>query len=152
LATPQPSILTRLLYIRSAFHVLMIPSVSVVSAQPPQPQQEPAEWAEKLFGPPTNLVHDFGRVPKGTQLPHDFGVTNVYAEPIEITDIHPASCSPVTASANKHVLQPNEKATISVRMDGRRFSGQKTVAIYVRVGPLHISTAVLRVTAFTRDE
>ena len=70
---------------------LIIAYMSVVSAQPPQPpqppQRQPQAWAAKLFGPPANLVHDFGIVPRGAQLHHDFDMTNIYAVPIEITSI-----------------------------------------------------------------
>ena len=55
---------------------LMLSSGGVASAQPPQPQQ-PQEWAAKLFGPPANLTHDFGTVPRGAQLYHDFVMTNI---------------------------------------------------------------------------
>jgi hypothetical protein len=60
---------------------LLIACRSTVSAQATEP------WAAKLFGPPENLVHDFGTVPRGAQLHHAFVMTNVYAVPIEITSI-----------------------------------------------------------------
>src|SRR4051794_10741440 len=53
---------------------------------------------------------------------------------------------------SKRILQPNEKATIHARMDGRRFSGHKSVAIWVTVGPHYISEVKLVVTAFSRDD
>jgi hypothetical protein len=67
---------------------LIVASVSVVSAQPPQPQ--PQAWAAKMFGPSANLVHDFGTVQRGAKLHHDFVMTNIYAVPIEITNIRSA--------------------------------------------------------------
>jgi hypothetical protein len=128
---------------------LVIACMSVVSAQPPQPpQQQPQAWAEKMFGPPANLDHDFGTVPRGAQLRHDFVMTNIYAVPIEITDLRP-SMGPLSARTSKHLLQPNEKAIISVQMDARRFNGPRSVKIYVNVGPTYISTVRLTVTAFS---
>jgi hypothetical protein len=123
-----------------------------VSAQPPQaPQQEPQSWATKMFGPATNLVHDFGTVPRGAKLHHDFVMTNIYAVPIEITNIRvPMGCW--GATTNKQELQPSEKATIGVWMDGSRFTGQKEGAIWVTVGPTYISTAKLTVKAFSRHD
>jgi len=131
---------------------LMIACMSGVSAQPPQPpEQQPQEWAAKTFGPPANLVHDFGNVPRGAMLQHDFVMTNIYAVPIEITSIRPAmGC--LTAWTSKQILQPNEKATISVSMDARRFTGKKTCCIWVSVGPTYPSTAVLTVTAISRED
>jgi Protein of unknown function (DUF1573) len=128
---------------------LMVACMSVGSAQPPQ--ERPQEWAAKTFGPPENLVHDFGNVPRGAMLQHDFVMTNIHAVPIEITSIRPAmGC--LTASASKQKLQPNEKATISVSMDARRFTGQKTACIWVTVGPHQFSEVVLTVQAVSRDD
>lgn len=127
---------------------LLIGCMSVVSAQPPE--QPPQEWAEKLFGPPADLVHDFGNVPHGALLHHDFVVTNIYAVPIEITSIR-GGMGCLTVRASKQELQPNEKAIISVTMDARRFTGQKTVCIYVSVSPPY-STAVLTLQAVSRND
>jgi hypothetical protein len=67
---------------------LLIASVSGASAQPPKPSQTPPEeWAEKLFGAPANRSHDFGTVPRGTMLYHDFVMTNIYSVPIEIASV-----------------------------------------------------------------
>jgi hypothetical protein len=129
---------------------LMIACSSLVAAQVSQPRQEAQPWAAKMFGSSANLVHNFGTVPRGSQLHHDFVMTNIYAVPIEITNIR--CSSPVAAWPSKRILQPNEKATISVNMDGRRFNGRKSVGIWVTVGPLHISTVRLTVTAVPRDD
>ena len=59
----------------------------VLAVAPPPPQKEPQPWLAKTFGPPANLVHDFGTVPRGAQLRHDFVMTNVSAVPLEITSI-----------------------------------------------------------------
>jgi hypothetical protein len=127
---------------------LMIAGMSVGSAQP---QQQPPAWAEKLFGPPANLVHDFGSVPRGAMLRHDFVMTNIYAVPIEITDVR-VSMGCWGATPDKHQLQPNEKATISVWMDARKFTGQKTAAIFLTIGPTYISTVRLTISAVSRDD
>jgi hypothetical protein len=67
---------------------LMITCLGVGAAQPPQPlPRQPEAWAAKMFGPPVNLVHDFGTVPRGATLRHDFVMTNIYAVPIEIASI-----------------------------------------------------------------
>ena len=128
---------------------LVIASMSVVFAEPPQ--QQPPAWAEKLFGPPANLVHDFGTVPRGALLRHDFVMTNIYAVPIEIADIR-VQMGWWGATPDKHQLQPNEKATISMWVDARRFTGQKTGVIFVTIGPNNISTVRLTFTAFSRDD
>src|SRR3954469_22805169 len=92
-------------------------------------------WANKLFSNET--VHDFGVVPRGAQLKHSFKITNIYKEPLEITNVR-VSCNCLTAVPSAKVLQPNETATLDLTMDGRQFSGPKSIRIYVTVGPRYI--------------
>jgi hypothetical protein len=55
--------------------------------------------------------------------------------------------------ATKRTLQPNETATIDVTLDGRRFVGPKSAAIYVTVSHTHgVSTTPLIVTANVRAD
>jgi hypothetical protein len=61
--------------------------IACMGAGSAQPQQDPQTSAEKLFGSPENRVHDFGAVPRGSQLYHEFVLTNIYAVPVEITSI-----------------------------------------------------------------
>jgi hypothetical protein len=110
--------------------------------------QQPA-WANKLFG--NDLVHDFGVVARGSQLKYSFKMTNIYKEPLEITNVS-VSCNCVKPEASTKVLQPNETATLNITMDGKQFSGQKTVRVYVTVGPKYISTATLTVSANARGD
>lgn len=51
------------------------------------------DWAEKMFvkDDVPQLTHDFGTVVRGAILHHAFHVTNIYAVPIEITAVRPAS-------------------------------------------------------------
>jgi hypothetical protein len=58
----------------------------------------------------------------------------------------------VAATTSKRILQPNEKATISVMMDARRFSQPKSHCIQVTVGHLYMSTAQLTVKAVSRHD
>jgi hypothetical protein len=106
-------------------------------------------WAEKMFKGETS--HDFGTVPRGAQLVHRFTITNIYAVRMEVTNLK-SGCGCVSASAAKRVLEPRESSTIEVRMDARRFTGPKTVAVRVTVGPEYISSAELKVTANSRAD
>jgi len=106
-------------------------------------------WAEKMFK--GGLSHDFGTVPRGAQLTHNFTITNIYAVRMEITQIK-SGCGCVSVSAAKRVLEPRESTTVEVRMDGRRFSGPKSVGVRVTVGPEFISSAELKVTANSRAD
>ena len=104
-------------------------------------------WAEKMFkdkdAKDNPLVHDFGSVPRGSQLFHRFKITNIYAVPMEITNLH-ASCGCGTPKATNTKLQPRESGFIEVTLDTKRFTASKTVTISVTVGPEYVSTADLR--------
>ncbi len=54
-------------------------------------------WAEKMFNDGKDLSHDFGNVPRGSQLHYRFTITNIYAVPMEITEVKP-SCGCTTAT------------------------------------------------------
>ena len=106
-------------------------------------------WADKLFGGET--THDFGTVARGAQLKYSFKMTNIYKVPLEITDVR-VQCSCVKAEPTTKTLQPNETATFNIFMDGKQFVGQKTVRVYVTVGPKFVSTATLTVSANARGD
>lgn len=113
------------------------------------PAQAP-EWADKLFAK-DGTTHNFGNVPRGAVLSHDFTMTNIYAVPLDIIGTR-VTCGCVTIKPSKTTLQPKETATVSVTMDARRFTGPKTVSIYLSVGPQYTSTATLQVTANSRTD
>jgi hypothetical protein len=106
-------------------------------------------WAEKMFK--EGLSHDFGVIPRGADRVHRFKMTNIYAVRMEITQLH-SGCGCVVASAPKRVLEPHESVDIEVRMDAKRFVGPKSVTVTVTVGPEHISSAKLRVSATSRGD
>jgi hypothetical protein len=129
-----------------------IACVGTASAQVPELWQDNAEeWAEKLFGSRVNLIHDFGEVPRGALLSHEFVMTNIYKVPIEITNIR-VPMGAWTATTNKWELKRCQDARIRVTVDARRFVGHKTAAVYVTVGPNRLSTARLTVTATVRED
>jgi hypothetical protein len=115
--------------------------------------QTTTDWANKLFSPKAEVVtHDFGSVAHGAQLYHRFEMTNVWAVPIEIMEQPRVSCGCVAAKPSKMVLQPRETATLEVTMDARRFTGPKTVSIYVKIGPQYVNTATVKLSANSRAD
>src|SRR5579859_4442376 len=114
------------------------------------PAQE-ADWAAKLF--PEGLAHDFGSVPRGAQLYHRFKMYNKWAVPIELTQIR-ASCGCVTVPVKEKVapLKPKETGYLEITMDARRFTGPKSVKIYLTVGPDYVSSTALTVSANSRPD
>jgi Protein of unknown function (DUF1573) len=127
---------------RNAILALMVVTLTATAA--------PAQaWAEKMFKEGT--THDFGNVPRGTELFHQFKITNIYAVRMEVVSIH-SGCNCTTATCSKRVLESHETATIDVSMDAKRFTGAKTVLVRVTVGPEYTSAAELKVTANSRAD
>jgi Protein of unknown function (DUF1573) len=108
-----------------------------------------SSWADKMFE--KGATHDFGNVARGAQLFHRFEITNIYAVPLDIQTTR-TSCGCVTVTPSVRTLKPKEKATIDVFMDARRFTGPKTVSVYLTVGPDYVSTATLQVSANSRAD
>jgi hypothetical protein len=119
--------------------------VLAISVTPALAQNE-TPWAEKLFK--EGITHDFGSIPRGTQLYRRFKMYNPYAVPLEIKLKRGCECLTVTASAS--VLNSKEEGYIDVIMDARSFAGLRSVPIYVTTGPQYVSTATLRVSANSR--
>jgi hypothetical protein len=87
-----------------------------------------ATWADALFD---EFSKDFGSVPRGPALSHPFRVTNTTRVPVNIASVR-VSCGCVSAAALKGHLEPGESTAILARMDTTRFTGIKTVTIYVQ--------------------
>jgi hypothetical protein len=95
--------------------------------------------------------HDFGSVPRGAQLHHRFAMSNIWAVPVEITNVR-TSCGCVTVTPSSKTLQPRESGYIDVVMDAHKFTGYKSVSVYLTLGPQYVSTATLRVEANSRAD
>jgi len=87
-----------------------------------------ATWADALF---EEFSKDFGSVPRGPMLTHSFRVVNNTRGPVNIASIR-VSCGCVSAVALKGHLQPGESTYIVARMDTTRFTGLRSVTIYVQ--------------------
>src|SRR5262245_8431126 len=87
-----------------------------------------ATWAEGLFDA---LSKDFGSVPRGPLLAHDFRVTNNTKSAVTISSVR-VSCGCVTALARASTLKPGESTTVYATMDTTRFVGAKVVTIFVQ--------------------
>jgi hypothetical protein len=127
----------------------MVLAVAAVVVGATAAQAQSASWLDKMFK--GNTSHDFGGVAHGAQLYHRFQMTNIWAVPLELVSIR-TSCGCVTVTPSTQVLQSRETGYLDVTMDARRFTGAKTVNIYITVGPQYTSTATLRVSANSRAD
>ncbi len=107
-----------------------------------------ATWADGMF---RELSKDFGSVPRGPRLEHPFHITNNTGQPVHIADVR-VSCGCVTATVVQPYLQPGQETVLQAYMDTRRFSGIKTVTIYVRLDQPHGEEVRLWVQANSRDD
>jgi hypothetical protein len=87
-----------------------------------------ATWADTLF---EEFSKDFGSVSRGPMLSHPFRVVNNTRGPVTISSVR-VSCGCVSAVALKGHLESGESTYIVARMDTTRFTGIKSVTIYVQ--------------------
>jgi hypothetical protein len=107
-----------------------------------------ASWADTLF---EEVSKDFGSVPRGPVLSHSFRVVNKTRNPVSIGEIR-VSCGCVTASALKYNLKPGEETAVVVQMNTTRFTGIKTVTVYVPFTQPSSEEVRLWVQANSRDD
>src|SRR4051812_30020090 len=86
-----------------------------------------AGWADGLFA---EKAHNFGPVPRGAKVKHDFVLTNRLAEPITILNLRP-SCGCTSGKASASTVNPGEQAVVEAQMDTRNFLGLKSTILYV---------------------
>ncbi|HEY1376135.1 MAG TPA: DUF1573 domain-containing protein [Gemmataceae bacterium] len=134
---------------------VVLAAIGLLVAAPSSPAQEtPTGWAAKLFRTEDGKLpsgYNFGTVAKGAMLHQRFPMHNIYAVPLTVTTS--VSCGCVTATPTPQVLQPREPGTLDITMDTNRFTGQKTVTVYVTVShPQFWSTTTLTIQAFCRGD
>jgi hypothetical protein len=126
-----------------------IVALVLVAVSSPAALAQTTAWADKIFKGITS--HDFGSVPRGAQLSHRFYLTNIYAVELQIVNVR-TSCGCVTVTPATKVLKSKETSYLDVSMDARKFTGAKSISIYITVGPEYTSTATLKVSANSRSD
>lgn len=107
-----------------------------------------ANWADAMFD---ELSKDFGTVPRGPALQHNFRIKNNTGQVAVISAVR-VSCGCVTATALTNVLQPGETTSVVARMDTTRFAGVKNVTIFVTFSRPGLEEVRLWVQANGRDD
>lgn len=107
-----------------------------------------ATWADKLFD---NTYRDFGSVPRGPTLSHPFRLTNNTKNNVHISSIR-VSCGCVTASVTQQTIEPGQSGAVVVKMDTTRFTGSKTVTIYIQFSQPGWEEGRIVVHADSRDD
>ncbi|MHB1561667.1 MAG: DUF1573 domain-containing protein, partial [Isosphaeraceae bacterium] len=86
-----------------------------------------ASWADRMF---PESRHDFGPVPRGAKVKHDFLLVNHLSEPVTILGLRP-SCGCTSGRSSASVVGPGQTAVIEAQMDTRNFVGVKSTVLYV---------------------
>ena len=96
-------------------------------------------------------VKDFGPVARGPMLVHYYKFTNTGKETLTIRSVR-VSCGCTTAFAPVANIAPGETSYIGAQMDSRRFTGHKSVEIYIDFVAPRIETVTLTIQANGRDD
>jgi len=106
-------------------------------------------WADALFD---ELSKDFGSAPRGPTLQHPFRIKNTTRNTVTISGVRVSCHVCSSASVVKSRLEPGEESAVVVTMDTTRFSGPKTITIYVNFGQPSYEEVRLWVQANARDD
>jgi hypothetical protein len=107
-----------------------------------------AEGLSALFD---TQSHDFGNVAIGQMLHHDFKIKNTTNQTLHIANLR-VSCGCTTPSTPNATILPGETGVVHAQMDSRRFSGAKSVTIFVLFDQPRVEEINLVVSAFGRND
>jgi hypothetical protein len=107
-----------------------------------------ATWAEGMF---EDLAHDFGSVPRGPMVTHQYRLTNNTGQTVRITSVR-VSCGCTSATALQGTLAPGQSSAVLAQMDTTRFIGPKTVTIYVQFDQPRWEEVRLSITSNSRTD
>lgn len=123
----------------------MIPGLFAIAALAPVAAVSAADWGQRMFPEPE---HDFGVMPRGARLVHDFPFVNHLREPVTVMRVE-VSCGCVAARAATTEIAPGERGTIVAEIDSSKVFGRREVAVTVlfRTASDYYAEARLRVGA-----
>ena len=104
--------------------------------------------ADSLF---TELSKDFGSVPRGPTLTHNFHIVNNTKSDVNISNVR-VSCGCTSTVLEKSYLKPGEETNLIARMDTNRFLGTRTVTIFVQFDQPRLEEVRLWVQANSRND
>ena len=87
---------------------------------------------------PDGLIHDFGKVPTGTQCKRVFRIVNTSDASMRITSVRSSGCGGAGAialrgSMDRFTLRPRDEGKLEITVDTRRFIGAKYGTLYLVV-------------------
>ncbi len=94
---------------------------------------------------------DFGSVPRGTTLEHQFHWTNTSRHALRIAQIRTSSDC-MTASSDRQEWPPGSSGTITVRLDTAKFTGMKSLMVHLDFDRPKVQEVQLTLLAGVREE
>jgi hypothetical protein len=94
---------------------------------------------------------DFGSVPRGTILTHQFRLTNSFQQPLHVASLR-TSCGCATATLGREDLNPGEKTVLQVAIDTRKYSGPRQFTIHVLFDRPVLEEVRVTVNATSRED
>ncbi len=89
-------------------------------------------------------TYDFGAVPEGSKVIHDFEVKNLGTMPLQIQRIIPA-CGCTASNVDKDSVDPGSSAKIHIEFDTTGFSGEKVKTVRVLTSDPDVSSLDLTI-------
>lgn len=107
----------------------VLPERNPSTPRPPKYQAE-AESMESTVAEFAGEVYDFGEVPEGTKVTHQFSFTNTGENPLKLTRVK-ASCGCTTPSFSEDPIAPGETGYIDVEFDSSGKPGFQNKSVTV---------------------
>ncbi|MCS6976858.1 MAG: DUF1573 domain-containing protein [Gemmatales bacterium] len=124
-------------------HLLVVSSVALSLGAFPA-----GLFAQQLLD---SVSKDFGSVPRGTLLTHQFKLANSSNQPLHVASIR-TSCTCISANLAKHDLAPGESTVLVVSVDTSKFLGSKTFTVYLTVERPFLRELQVVVSASSRED
>ncbi len=105
--------------------------------------------AEAIF---EDLSKDFGSVPRGTTLTHNFTLNNPTKSPLHISGIRTSCTNCMSAAVGQVDVPPGESTVLAVTIDTRKFSGDRKFTCHVQFDKPVFMEAQVLIMANSRDD
>jgi hypothetical protein len=108
----------------------------------------PPVCAAELF---EETSKDFGSVPRGTTLIHQFRLKNTRNHSLHVAGLR-TSCGCATAALGRDDIAPGQSTVLQVTIDTRKYSGARVFTIHVLFDRPAVEEVRVTVTATSRDD
>ncbi len=109
----------------------------------------PAVRAQAIF---EDVSKDFGSVPRGTTLTHNFTLNNPSKAALHVSGIRSSCTNCMSAAVGQVDVPPGESTVLAVTIDTRKFSGARTFTCHVQFDKPVFMEAQVLILANSRDD